>query len=182
MAEPIEPFRLLPVAGLARFVLRTAEPAAIAAGEAFGLVLPPMLRLAARGGRGEPGARLALRFGPDEWLLVLPLAEGAGMADAMRASLIGRPHALVEVTDRQAGYLLQGPAAAEALAAGCPLDLDLRAFPVGMATRTLFHKAEIQLWRMAADAFRIEVLRSFAPYLEAMFAEIRHDFVALGHE
>ena len=39
------------------------------------------------------------------------------------------------------------------------------AFPVGMCTRTLFGKAEIVLWRTAPRPFRIEVWRSFAPYV-----------------
>ena len=58
-----------------------------------------------------------------------------------------------------------------ALNAGCPLDLGLKAFPVGMATRTLFDKAEIVLWRRAQETFQVEVWRSFAPYLVAALTE-----------
>ena len=47
----------------------------------------------------------------------------------------------------------------------------LKAFPVGFATRTLFDKAEIVLWRRAEATFHIEVWRSFAPYLAASLAE-----------
>ena len=57
------------------------------------------------------------------------------------------------------------PAAARALNAGCPLDLSLKAFPVGMATPTIFDKAETVLWRRAATTFHVEVWRSFAPDL-----------------
>ncbi len=40
-----------------------------------------------------------------------------------------------------------------------------------MCTRTIFAKAEIVLWRTAPDAFRIEVWRSFAPYVLGLLDE-----------
>ena len=52
-------------------------------------------------------------------------------------------------------------------------------FPVGMCTRTLFGKAEIVLWRMRADAWRIEVWRSFAPYVLGCLEEACLD---IGYE
>ena len=44
-----------------------------------------------------------------------------------------------------------------------------------MATRTLFVKAEIGLWRRADTAFRLEVGRSFAPYVAHMLNEAARD-------
>ena len=85
--------------------------------------------------------------------------------------LEGTAHSLVDVSHRQIGLVASGPAAARVLNAGCPLDLGLNAFPVGFATRTLFDKAEIVLWRRAETTFHIEVWRSFAPYLAASLAE-----------
>ena len=55
--------------------------------------------------------------------------------------------------------------AADVLSAGCPLDLDLDEFQVGMCTRTLFGKAEVVIWRTATSSFRLEVWRSFAAYV-----------------
>ncbi|MCW3836957.1 sarcosine oxidase subunit gamma [Sphingomonas canadensis] len=108
-----------------------------------------------------------LTLGPGEWLLIgepgaVPSVAAAG--DALGAL----PHSAVDVSERQIGFTLSGPGAAEVLAAGCPLDLDSAAFPPGRATRTLFHKAEVVLWRQAADRFHIEVWRSFAPYAAAL--------------
>ncbi len=40
-----------------------------------------------------------------------------------------------------------------------------------MATRTLFDKAEIVLWRLGATEFRVEVARSFSPWLAAALEE-----------
>ena len=57
-----------------------------------------------------------------------------------------------------------------------PLDLDQAAFPVGMCTRTLFGKAEIVLWRKADDAFRVEVWRSFAPYVLGCLGEACREY------
>jgi sarcosine oxidase subunit gamma len=69
------------------------------------------------------------------------------------------------------GLIAEGPAAARVLNAGCPLDLDLKAFPVGFAARTAFDKVEIVLWRRAETTFHVEVWRSFAPHLAASLAE-----------
>jgi sarcosine oxidase, subunit gamma len=57
------------------------------------------------------------------------------------------------------------------LAAGCPLDLDERAFPVGMCTRTVLAKAEVVLWRTGVESFRLEVARSFVAYVSEFLAE-----------
>jgi sarcosine oxidase subunit gamma len=89
----------------------------------------------------------------------------------LESVLEGTAHSLVDVSHRQIGLIASGPAAARVLNAGCPLDLGLKAFPVGFATRTLFDKVEIVLWRRAAVTFHVEVWRSFAPWLAASLAE-----------
>jgi sarcosine oxidase, subunit gamma len=43
-----------------------------------------------------------------------------------------------------------------------------------MCTRTIFAKAEIVLWRRAKDSFRVEVWRSFAPYVSDFLKEASH--------
>jgi sarcosine oxidase subunit gamma len=120
------------------------------------------------------GARAALWLGPDEWLLLAPEERGTALDAALSGALAGQPASLVDVSHRQVGLVVAGPHAAELLNAGCPLDLDPTVFPVGMCTRTILGKVEIVLWRTADDTFRIEVARSFAPYVvellrEAMF-------------
>ena len=89
----------------------------------------------------------------------------------LESVLEGTAHSLVDVSHRQIGLIASGPAAARVLNAGCPLDLDLKAFPVGFATRTLFDKVEIVLWRRAETNFHIEIWRSFASYLAGSLAE-----------
>ncbi|MBN8633476.1 MAG: hypothetical protein J0L76_21780, partial [Rhodobacterales bacterium] len=116
-------------------------------------------------------SRAALWLGPDEFLLLAPGEEAAAVEAGMKPALSAGMHSLVDVSHRQIGLVLEGRLAARCLSAGCPLDLRPAAFPVGMATRTIFLKTEIVLWRQALDRFHIEVWRSFAPYLVGHLAE-----------
>ena len=116
--------------------------------------------------------RFAARLGPDEWLLVAPLAEEETLAAALDAALADVFHSAVEVSRRDAALTLEGPAAADVLNAGTPLDLADAAFPAGAASRTVFGKAEITLLRPAdGRRWRVECARSFAPYVVAFLEE-----------
>jgi len=160
---------LLPPAS--RHILR-GRPAAIeAAGTAFGTALPQQACRAA-----VAGARAALWLGPDEWLLLAPEAEGPALAAALEQAMEPHPHALVDISHRQVGLEVAGAEAAAALNAGCPLDLDPAAFPVGMCTRTVLAKAEIVLWRKTPVTFHVEVWRSFAGYVWAFLTEASREF------
>lgn len=152
-----------------RWALRGGPDVALHAGSAFGAP-PPLQPLRA----AAEGPRAALWLGPDEWLLIAE-DEPAGLAAALEAALAGVPHALVDVSHRQCAIEISGPGAARLLNAGVPLDLDLAAFPVGMATRTLLLKAEIVLWRRDAERFRLEVARSFAPYVAGVLTASARD-------
>lgn len=152
-----------------RWVLRGDSAARAAAERALGI---PVTALACRA--GDNGTRAALWLGPDEWLLLT--AEGDAAAEsALSSALEGLAHSLVDVSHRQIGLAVSGAQAATLLSAGCPLDLELRAFPVGMCTRTMLSKAEVVLWRTAADQFRLEVWRSFAAYVTEYLAAAARD-------
>ena len=133
--------------------------------QALGFALPHQI-----GASTTAQGRTALKLGPDEWLLLAPTPD-RGLAPAIEAALTAQPHALVDISHRQRAFRLTGPGAAATLNAACPLDLAPAAFPPGRCTRTVFAKTEIILWRTAADAFHIEVWRSFAPYLRAMLEQ-----------
>jgi sarcosine oxidase, subunit gamma len=167
LALPTGPrFALAEAPPAARFILRGAEAVRVACGMVFGAEPPSRL-----GPAGEGAGRAALWLGPDEWLLIADGAEAADLGGVLESVLDGTAHSLVDVSHRQIGLIASGPAAARVLNAGCPLDLDLKAFPVGFATRTLFDKVEIVLWRRTEATFHIEIWRSFAPYLEGSLAE-----------
>ena len=149
-----------------RFVVRAEHETAALIGEAFGVELPVQPMRSA-----SHGDRTALWLGPDEWLLIAEPNDPAAVTASVGAALGSRPHSWVDVSHRNAGFLLSGPHAADVLNAGCPLPLDLASFPVGKCTRTLFGKAEVVLWRTGETAFRIEVWRSFAAYVAGLVAD-----------
>ena len=166
LALPAGPrFRVAEAPPAARFILRGGEGVRVACGMVFGAE-PPL-----RPGSAGEGERAALWLGPDEWLLIAGSPDAGAIAELLESVLEGTAHSLVDVSHRQIGLIVSGPAAARVINAGCPLDLGLEAFPVGFATRTLFDKAEIVLWRRAETTFHVEVWRSFAPYLAASLAE-----------
>jgi sarcosine oxidase, subunit gamma len=150
----------------ARYVLRGGDAVRQAAGVAFGLTVPHETCRAV-----SEGERAALWQGPDEWLLIGAVEETLALGANLSAALSALPHSLVDVSQRQTALLVSGAHATTLLAAGCPLDLDAAAFPVGMCTRTMFAKAEVVLWRQAPANFRLEVWRSFAAYVSQYLAE-----------
>lgn len=146
-----------------RWSLRARPEALPALEDAWGPLAHAPLSFAAGPGRA------ALRLSPDEWLLI---ADEPAPADQL-AALTG-PFALVDISDRQHGFDLEGPGVPDLLAAGCPLDLH-RGFPPGTATRTVLAKAEVLLWRPAPRRWRLEVWRSFAPYACAFLTQAAAD-------
>ena len=92
--------------------------------------------------------------------------------DAAKAKAL---HSAVDVSHRNVGIMVEGEGAEACLAAGCPQDLSLAAFPVDACSRTVLGKVEIVLWRTDEQAFRVEVWRSFADYAFAFLAEAARD-------
>ena len=148
-----------------------AHGVCLAAGQAFGLALPTALNTAA-----TDGTRTAFKLGPDEWLLLAPENTEAEVYAAIEAA-VQEPHSLVDVSHRNIGILVSGSLAADVLNAGVMLDLDPKAFPVGTATRTLYAKAEIVLWRKGANDFHVEVWRSFTDYLHGQLEQAAREYV-----
>lgn len=150
---------------LGRVILRCREADVAVVGSSVGIDLP---EVACRSSERDELA--ALWLGPDEWLL-LHSAPPEGWIEDIRDRLTEVSHSLVDVGHRQVGLTVGGAHAEAILAAGCPLDLSPVAFPVSMCTRTLLGKAEIVLWRTAADRFHLEVWRSFRPYVETLLRQ-----------
>jgi len=155
--------RVGPPAG--RLVLRADPPAATRLAAAIGLALAVPVN------RAETGDGLAaLRLGPDEWLLIADAERDPWLSARIAEAAADQPFALVDVSHRALTLVLEGQAVEAVLSAGCPLPLALADFPVDRATRTLLGKAEVVLWRRAAQRFHIEVAASFAPYVTAFLA------------
>ena len=156
---------LEPLPAATRLSFRGGAEAIAALSPAYGVSLPTAACRAA-----SEGPRAVLRLGPDEYLLIAPAGEGDSLAATLAAALGPLPHSLVDVSHRQVAFAVQGAYAEWLLQSGCPLDLDLGQFPIGMCTRTVFHKAEITLWRTGPTTFRVEAWRSFASYVVELLA------------
>ncbi len=150
-----------------RLIVRADTAAAANIGMAIGVLLgtAPCRAVIVRD-------RTALWLGPDEWLVLAPESEVTLTQQALPAlgSMVDLSHAYV-------GIEVVGPRAAWCINAFNALDLDPHVFPVGACTRTLFGKAEIVLWRAEAEVFRIEVARSYAPYVRQCLDEASREFL-----
>ncbi|MFL5257743.1 MAG: sarcosine oxidase subunit alpha family protein [Rhodopila sp.] len=170
VARPAPSVRLAELAPITLLSVRAGPHAATSIGLGIGVLLPtvPNRSVIAR-------ERAALWLGPDEWLIQAPPGMAALAAQARKAAE-PYPASVVDVSHRTRALEVAGPRAAWCLNAFCALDLDLPVFPVGMCTRTLLGKAEIVLWRMAAEVFRLDVPRSLLPYVWACLEEARLEF------
>ena len=125
-------------------------------GAAFGVALP-------REPAAPPSPAIAPLYGsdPTNGCCSRRMERGNFDTRAFAESVAPLPHALVDISHRNCALEIAGPKAEDLLNTGCPLDLTPRAFPVGTCARTLLGKAEIVLWRIATDRFRLETWRSF---------------------
>jgi heterotetrameric sarcosine oxidase gamma subunit len=166
--SPEASLTLLPAA--TRLLVRADAAAAATLGAALGVLLGsvPGRAITSRD-------RGALWLGPDEWLVLAP-AE-SGLAQRAALSLGDVPASVVDVSHRNVAIEVTGTRAASCINGFNALDLDPQMFPVDGCARTLFGKVEVVLWRTAGQAFRIEVARSFAPYVWACLEEARREFL-----
>lgn len=153
-------FTATPLTGRRRFALQGRKDTLEGAAKAFGLAeAPAMLASAAA------GDCTLLRLAPQELFII---TGDAGLPEAVTTYLGTVPNSLVEVSERQIGWTLEGEKLRDILAALSPLDMRERSFPVGMVTRTLFGKADGMVWRTSENTFHLEAWRSFGPYMSSM--------------
>lgn len=157
---------ILKTAPLGRFSFRGRKAAQEAVGKALGFDLPQQPLTASEG-----TDKAALWLGPDEWLLLAPEDDADALQKALTEAIGDAPHALVDISHRQEALIVTGDKAEWLLNSGIPIDLDKSAFPVGMVTRTLFHKAPVMLWRVGDDSFIVEAWGSFMDYLAGLLEE-----------
>lgn len=139
-----------------------ADPAFLAAVAGAVGVEPP----AAPGTVANAGARAVLWLGPDEWLVVTPPGEEAGLADALNAGLSGMRASATDVTDNYTTVRMAGPKARWVLAKGWPVDPHPKAFGPGRVAQSNLALSNAIL-RQVDDApgYEILVRPSFAKYL-----------------
>jgi sarcosine oxidase, subunit gamma len=165
--------KTLPPAG--RWILHAGDAVRTRAAAAWGVGFS---EIACRALTSE--TRATLWLGPDEYLLLDRAApdapDAAALASTLEQALENLPHALVDIGHRQFALEVSGAHAETILSAGCPLDLDRSAFPVGMCTRTALAKADIVLWRTRPQTFHLEIWRSFAGYVGGLLEEIAREY------
>lgn len=159
--------RVTAAASSARLNLRAEPEIARSIGKALGIALDSPIN------RVTYGDGLAvLRLGPDEWLLVAETEDGAHLSSRIQEDAAGAPKSIVDVGQRSSCLVIEGDRVEAVLASGCPLPLSLSDFPVDKATRTVLAKAEIVLWRRSEAEFRLEVARSFVPYVVELLTTV----------
>lgn len=139
-----------------------ADPAfAAAVLSVTGLALPVVANTASVG-----NGRQLFWLGPDEWLLKTAGGTGDALEAALRAALAGKHISVVQVGSGNTTFTVQGAAAADLIARGCPLDLHARSFPDGSLAQSHIAKANVVIYCLQAQtSFEITVRRSFAEYL-----------------
>ncbi len=149
----------------ARFSLRIPVRQLKKAASAFGADIPDRV-----GGMASGADRRALCLGPDEWLLLAPeitseeiIARFANMAES-------NLHSLVDVSHRTIGIEISGRLAQLTLNAGCPLDLEN--MEIDRCTRTVMDKAQIILMKLEEQRYRLEIVRSFAPFVWSFLKKV----------
>lgn len=157
----------------AKLIFRGRPEKIEAAGAAFGIGFPQTAcRFVSKGGRA------VCWLGPDEWMLQAVGEDPAAIAGGLDKALSGTGnYSIVDVSHRSDAFSVSGPEVAYLLNHGCPLDLSVEEFPVGMCTRTIFDRAAIFLSRPGPTVFHVDVWRSFAPYVWEMLVEAQRELV-----
>lgn len=150
-----------------RYSVRVGAENRTAVSEAIGAVLPVKIGETSL----QPGLKV-LCLGPDEWLLLFERESCAGLTKALTQIANDTLCSVVDISHRNVAFTLRGPHGVTLLNAGCPLDLSVKAFPVGKCTRTVFEHAEIVILREDEERFHVESWRSFAPYLATYFSAV----------
>ncbi|MEV4054982.1 sarcosine oxidase subunit gamma family protein [Amycolatopsis sp. NPDC049688] len=112
-----------------------------------------------------------LWMGPDEYLV---LAEPGRQAE-LEASLSRESDAVVDVSAQRNVYRLTGEHAADVLAHGCSIDLEVS--PPGTCVQTLLARTGIVLM-VREDGYTVLVRQSFSDYFIAWLADASLEYVS----
>ncbi len=161
MSEPAPLAAIRRVPDLGMVALRGAPEALAPALAAEGLAMPGQRRITRAGGR-----RLAW-MSPDEFLLMLPVAEAPAAAARLAQALAGQFALAADVSDARAVFRIEGARAREVLMKLCPVDFD--ALDADEMRRTRAAQVAVALWR-EGEGFGLFVFRSVAGYVENLLA------------
>jgi sarcosine oxidase subunit gamma len=129
------------------------------------------------------GQRHVCWLGPDEWLVVTPVAKAAELAGRLEQALSSSHASVNDISGGQIALMLHGPECRELLARGCTLDLHPREFQVGDCAQSALARANMLIALVDdAPAFMIVVRRSFSDYLCRWLARAGSDTGIVFHD
>ena len=111
---------------------------------------------------GALGARVGLRLGPDEWLILCNRAEEERLTPALQSFVSAHSGSAVGIENGTLSIQCAGSRAHLLLNKGTSLDLHRRSFAPGRCAATGFGKIRVVLWRQELEQFSLHVGRSFA--------------------
>ena len=118
-----------------------------------------------------------LWLGPDEWWVVGPDAERAGLIERLRGGFAGQHTNVTDVSESRTVISIAGPAARDLMKRGVSLDLHPRVFGAGQCAQTSLGKANVLIHQTDnAPVYEVYVLKSFADYLWRWIGLVAEDF------
>jgi heterotetrameric sarcosine oxidase gamma subunit len=134
---------------------------------ALGLALPTQPGTTTGAGltMGEKGVafgQVLLALGPTSWLLVAASRGSAPDFDTSRKAINAAGGALFDVSASNVAWSISSENVERILNSACPLDLDLRSFPIGHCAQSLLGHVGALFYRAAKSAFIVMAARSFA--------------------
>ncbi|GAA4917273.1 sarcosine oxidase subunit gamma [Actinomycetospora succinea] len=119
---------------------------------------------------------LALRLGPDEWLLTSTTADPQDWEFHVDETASAHGGMAVDVSAQRTSVRVRGTAARDLLAFGCSLDLRPAAFPRGRCAQTLLGQAAVVLVAYDVDDLALIVRSSFAGYVADWLVDAAAEF------
>ncbi|GLZ48806.1 hypothetical protein Acsp06_49910 [Actinomycetospora sp. NBRC 106375] len=121
-------------------------------------------------------AGLALRLGPDEWLLTSSRARPEDWEFGVDEAALAHGGSAVDVSAQRTSLRLRGQRARDLLASCCALDLRPASFPRGRCAQTLLGQSAVLLVAHDTDDLQLFVRTSFAGYVADLLVDAAHDF------
>ena len=116
--------------------------------------------------------------GPNEWLVLCALEEEETILQNLTSSLTNHFAAVTLVSDARVSFLASGSEAADLLAKGCGIDLDVTVCPVDAAVTTRFAGLPAMLLRRATFEYVLYFDVSMAGFLVEWLADAAEEFEA----
>jgi sarcosine oxidase subunit gamma len=163
----------LPFVGQVNVRLDPSGPAAHAVAAVLGARLPTVPGASVH----VAGSHRLIWLGPDEWLVLTSVFDGAALEAALRAAVGDAPAAITDVSAQRTVLRLAGADAGTVLAKGCSIDLRPRTSPRGTCVQTLLAQTGVIIVVDGdhAEDFLLLVRSSFAAYLAAWLVDAATD-------